>query len=111
MTCEVAISLCPVPSSLIRCAVCWMNSVMSSGNGHVSIRVRFYGPLRAFVVSTDQRLDVAGGTLVRQLISALGVPEDQLVYTMCLINERRVPLDSPVAEGDVLDVFQPVAGG
>jgi molybdopterin converting factor small subunit len=84
---------------------------MNSANGHASIRVKVYGPLRAFVSSTDQQIDVAKGLSVRQLVSDLGVPDDQMVYTMCLINERRVPLDSPIADGDVLDVFQPVAGG
>jgi molybdopterin converting factor small subunit len=84
---------------------------MNRGNGDKPIRVKFYGPLRDFVSAEEQMVQGVEGTPIRKLITELGVPDDQLVYTMCLVNERRVPLDTPVAEGDILDVFQPVAGG
>jgi molybdopterin converting factor small subunit len=75
------------------------------------IHVRFYGPLRQFAGAEEATHSVAPGRVIRRLIVDLGVPEEHLVYTMCLLNGRRVPLDTPISDGDRLDVFQPIAGG
>ena len=84
---------------------------MPEGNANATVHVKFYGPLRQFVVAQEQDAQTPTGTPIRDLILHLGVPDDQLVYTMCLQGERRVPLGTPVADGDTFDVFQPVAGG
>lgn len=84
---------------------------MTKTNSQIAVRVKFYGPLRQFVEELDTTAHASAGTTVRNLILQMGVPQDQIVYTMCLINERRVPLDTELTEGDFLDVFQPVAGG
>jgi molybdopterin converting factor small subunit len=84
---------------------------MTEDNGCATVRVKFYGPLRQFVRAAEQTADAPSGTSIRALIVGLGVPEEHLVYTMALANDRRVPLDTPVADGDKIDVFQPVAGG
>jgi molybdopterin converting factor small subunit len=78
---------------------------------HATVSVRFYGPLRQFVASEQMSHTLNMERTIRQMITDLGVPGDQLVYTMCLVNERRVPLDTPVVDGDQIDIFQPVAGG
>ncbi|MBN1477726.1 MoaD/ThiS family protein [Candidatus Sumerlaeota bacterium] len=76
-----------------------------------TIHVRFYGPLRQFAGAEETTHTVAAGRSIRKLIVDLGVPEGHLVYTMCLVNGRRVPLDTPISDGDRVDVFQPIAGG
>ena len=78
---------------------------------NVTIHVRFYGPLRQFAGGETNTHTVAAGKIIRRLIVDLGVPEEHLVYTMCLVNGRRVPLDTPISDGDRIDVFQPIAGG
>jgi molybdopterin converting factor small subunit len=63
-------------------------------------------------VASDQFTHTtASGQTVREVILELGIPEEHLVYTMALSNDRRVKLNTPVADGDRLDIFQPVAGG
>lgn len=84
---------------------------MTEPDGTATVQLRFYGPLRQFVTAAEQSAETPVGTSVRALILQLGVPADQLVYTMALVNDRRVPLDTPVADGDRLAIFQPVAGG
>ncbi len=76
-----------------------------------TVHLRFHGSLRQFVTEARQTAGITAGTAVRDLVLRLGVPHDQIVYTMCLLNERRAPLDAAVADGDTLDIFQPVAGG
>ncbi|NUP88910.1 MAG: MoaD/ThiS family protein [Candidatus Sumerlaeia bacterium] len=76
-----------------------------------TLRIKVYGPLREFVAAGEFAHATASGRTVRQVILETGVPEEHLVYTMCLVNGRRVKLDEPVQDGDALDIFQPVAGG
>lgn len=80
-------------------------------DAQITAQVRFFGPLRQYVASEQMRQTLPVATTIRQMVRSLGVPEEQMVYTMCLANERRVPLDTPIADGDQIDVFQPVAGG
>ena len=76
-----------------------------------TLSMRVYGPLKQFVEHEQFKHRTTEGLAVRDLILELGIPQEHLVYTMCLINERRVKLSEPVAHGDQVDIFQPVAGG
>ena len=76
-----------------------------------TLQVRVYGPLRQHVASDQFTHVTASGQTVREVILELGIPEEHLVYTMALNNDRRVKLDTAIVDGDRLDIFQPVAGG
>ena len=76
-----------------------------------TIDLIFYSPLKRFVTEERQTLALNGADAVRDIIVAQGVPSEQLFYTMVLVNERKVPLDTIVCDGDCVEVFQPIGGG
>lgn len=76
-----------------------------------TIELIFYSPLKRFVTQERRMLALNGATTVRDIIVAQGVPPEQLFYTMVLVNERKVPLDTVVRDGDRVEVFQPIGGG
>ena len=76
-----------------------------------AIELIFYSPLKRFVAQEHQTLALNGADTVRDIIVAQGVPSEQLFYTMVLVNERKVPLDTVVRDGDRVEVFQPIGGG
>lgn len=77
----------------------------------MKVRLIVYGEFRKMLGGKSFDLDLDGGLTVRELILSQGVPEKQLTYTMAIVNERKVELDEPLKDGDVVEVFQPVGGG
>jgi molybdopterin converting factor small subunit len=76
-----------------------------------SIEITFYGPLRLLLDKERVEVDARDRRSIKEVLLALGVPADQLLYTMALVNNKRVDLDTPLSPGDRIDVFQPVGGG
>ena len=54
-------------------------------------------------------LDVPDGTTVEQVVHSLRVPPD--LERLTVVNGRDVTPDRVLAEGDVLSLFPPLAGG
>lgn len=54
-------------------------------------------------------LDVPDGTTVEQVVHSLRVPPD--LERLTVVNGRDVTPDRTLAEGDVLSLFPPLAGG
>ena len=54
-------------------------------------------------------LDVPDGTTVEQVVPSLRVPPD--LERLTVVNGRDVTPDRALAEGDVLSLFPPLAGG
>lgn len=54
-------------------------------------------------------LDVPTGTTVDQVIHSLRIPSE--LERLTVVNGRDVTPDQALAEGDVLSVFPPLAGG
>jgi molybdopterin converting factor small subunit len=71
----------------------------------------FYGPIRALLKKERIQIDALENRSLREVLLALGIPAEQLLYTMALINGKRVDLDASPSPGDRVDVFQPVGGG
>jgi molybdopterin synthase sulfur carrier subunit len=71
----------------------------------------FYGPLRALLDKERVEVEASEGRSIRKVLLGLGIPAEQLLYTMALVNSKRVDLDTAISPGDRIDVFQPVGGG
>ena len=54
-------------------------------------------------------LELADGSTVGAVVRALRIPDDMPFITM--LNGRDAALDQPIADGDVLSLFPPLAGG
>ncbi|MGH7402604.1 MAG: MoaD/ThiS family protein, partial [Candidatus Rokuibacteriota bacterium] len=54
-------------------------------------------------------LDVPDGTTVNQVVHSLRIPSD--LERLTVVNGRDAAPDQPLAEGDVLSLFPPLAGG
>ena len=54
-------------------------------------------------------LEIPDGGMVGDVVRSLGIPEDTPFITM--INGRDAALDQPLADGNVLSLFPPLAGG
>ena len=54
-------------------------------------------------------MDVPDGTLVREVLQELNIPEEQV--SLPLVNGRHSKLDQQLAPSDVLSIFPAVGGG
>ncbi|MBI2975622.1 MAG: MoaD/ThiS family protein [Chloroflexi bacterium] len=59
--------------------------------------------------STPLEVDLPAGAVAADLVPSLGLP-DQLVRH-AFINNQQKTLDTPLAEGDQVNLFPPVSGG
>ncbi len=79
----------------------------------MKIEVRLFATLATYLPDeSDGRsatLEVADGDTVRDVVRFLGIPADMPFVAM--INGRDAALDRPLADGDVLSLFPPLAGG
>jgi hypothetical protein len=53
----------------------------------------FYGPLRALLDKERVEVEASEGRSIRKVLLGLGIPAEQLLYTMALVNSKRVDLD------------------
>ncbi len=77
----------------------------------MKIQIHLYAGLRSYLPDGNGagNVDVAEGATVSEVLAGLGVPLDK--PKILLVNGRHVEMDSGLAEGDLLAVFPPVAGG
>lgn len=76
-----------------------------------TIHLKFYGPIRHLLKKDTLDYEASAGKPLRDILLEIGVPHDQLVYTMILVNDRKTDAAYVALDGDRIDVFQPVGGG
>lgn len=79
----------------------------------MKIEVRLFATLATYLPDeSDGRsatLEIPDGGMVGDVVRSLGIPGDTPFITM--INGRDAALDQPLADGNVLSLFPPLAGG
>jgi molybdopterin converting factor small subunit len=79
----------------------------------VKIEVRLFATLAAYLPEDgDGRsatLEVPPGSTAAEVIRTLGIPEGTPFLVM--VNGREAAPEHPLADGDVLSLFPPLAGG
>ena len=76
------------------------------------ITIKLFAVLRSYLKTEDGgvgTLDVPGGATVEEVLAGLGLPEK--MPKIVQINGEQKSLSDPLAEGDILSVFPPMAGG
>ncbi len=74
------------------------------------VRVRLHGNLKRYARGlVEGQIELEDGATIRALLARLGVPEAE--WWMVAIDERVVDEMAGLKEGDLVDVFEPVAGG
>ncbi len=76
----------------------------------MTVTVHMHGNLRRFMPGGADRLDmtVDPGTTIEALLASLGAERDTWLVA---VNGAAVAKDRVLAGGDLLDCFEPVAGG
>jgi molybdopterin converting factor small subunit len=79
----------------------------------VKVAVHLTATLRAYLPPGTRGdsvvLDVPDGTTVDQVVHSLRIPSE--LERLTVVNGLDATPDQPLAEGDVLSVFPPLAGG
>ncbi|MCK4851289.1 MAG: MoaD/ThiS family protein [Phycisphaerae bacterium] len=78
----------------------------------MKIKVKVFATLRKYVAdesSGQQELELAEGATVGDALTELKIPEREVAFVF--VNSTQKKLDEPLAEGDELGVFPPIAGG
>jgi len=79
----------------------------------VKVEVRLFATLARYLpagaIGDTVTLDVPEGTRVGDIIGSLDLPRD--LDCLRVVNGRDALLDHPLAEGDVVSLFPPLAGG
>ena len=79
----------------------------------MKIEVRLFATLATYLPEESDgwsaTLEVPDGGTVTDVVRSLGIPDEMPFVTM--INGRDAALDQPLADGDVLSLFPPLAGG
>jgi molybdopterin converting factor small subunit len=79
----------------------------------VKVEARLFATLAAYLPEEgDGRsatLELADGSTVQDVVRSLRIPDDMPFLAM--LNGRDAALDQPLADGDVLSLFPPLAGG
>ncbi len=74
----------------------------------IEIEIRLYGSFRIGRFKQETR-QIAAGTLVRQVIEGLALPEGQV--GIVIVNDCHSGQEHPLQDGDTLSLFPFVAGG
>lgn len=79
----------------------------------MKVEARLFATLAAYLPEEgDGRgatLELADGSTVQDVVRSLRIPDDMPFLVM--LNGRDASLDQPLADGDVLSLFPPLAGG
>ena len=76
------------------------------------IKVKVFATLRKYAAdesSGEQELELAEGAMVGEALAKLKIPEREVAFVF--VNSTHRKLDEPLADGDELGVFPPIAGG
>jgi sulfur carrier protein ThiS len=76
----------------------------------MSVMVHMHGNLRRFMPEGRDRapMEVAPGTTIEMLLASLGAERDTWLVA---VNGAACEKDRVLQQGDLLDCFEPVAGG
>lgn len=77
----------------------------------MKVKIKIYGPLRRYVAETEGEYNVEDAKNIYDILLKIGIPENELVYTVALLNGERVKLGTQIKDGDELYILQPVGGG
>lgn len=77
----------------------------------ITIRARAHGNLRRFFPGGREEADftVPDGSVVADLLRHIGLPDEEV--WLVSVNGRLAEAEQALADGDVVHVFAPVAGG
>ncbi len=77
----------------------------------MGITLKLYGNLRRYAEGKREtsQVNVVEGTTIRALLESRGVPENG--WWMAAVNDQVVDAETPLHEGDLVEVFDPVGGG
>jgi molybdopterin converting factor small subunit len=79
----------------------------------MNVTVKLFATLRDYLPEDSDngacRLSLSEGETVKDVLRRLRVPED--IKLVLLLNSRHTDYETELAEGDVLSVFPPIAGG
>ncbi len=76
------------------------------------ITIKLYSMLRSYLKDGENGvgiLEVSDGAKIADVAASLGIPEK--IPKITLVNGEQKSLSEPLAEGDTLSVFPPMAGG
>jgi len=76
------------------------------------ITIKLYSMLRGYLGEHEKGTadrDFPDGAIIADVLTALGIPEK--IPKITLVNGDQKSLNEPLAEGDTLSVFPPMAGG
>ena len=76
------------------------------------ITIKLYSMLRSYLKDGEKGvgiLEVPDRAKIADVVASLGIPEKMPKIT--LVNGEQKSLSEPLAEGDTLSVFPPMAGG
>lgn len=77
----------------------------------IQVDVTLFGDFRRFLRETNGRLtlEVIEGTTVRDVLERVQVPEVEV--GLVSVNGKLAPVETPLRDGDAVDVFPPIGGG
>lgn len=79
----------------------------------MKVTVRVYATLRRYLPEGSAHnpieLELPDGATVGELLKRLGLPQDAV--KVVFVNGRHAEFEHPLADGDQVGVFPPVAGG
>ena len=78
----------------------------------MKIKVKLFATLRKYAPQApagEQELEVAEGATASQVLEQLKIPQAQVA--LVFVNSTHQKMDRPLADGDELGIFPPIAGG
>jgi molybdopterin converting factor small subunit len=79
----------------------------------MKVKVQLYAILSKYLPSNAENktaiMEFTDGASVKEILQELKIPE--AMPKILLVNGRHAELDKPLAEGDTLSIFPPIAGG
>lgn len=78
----------------------------------MKVQVKVFATLRKYAPDQsvqEHGLELPEGATIRQALEQLKVPEPEVAFVF--VNSTRKKLDEPLADGNELGIFPPMAGG
>ncbi len=93
-----------------------MESQSPLGGTGVTVQLRLFGEFREYLpagaVAGRARVELPEGATVFTLVEQLGIPfQAEEGILVAAVNDEVTDLKAPLADGDVVSMFPPLAGG
>ncbi len=78
----------------------------------MKIKVKVFATLRKYAPdasSGEQELELTEAATVGQVLDELKIPQEEVAFVF--VNSVQQKMDKPLAQGDELGIFPPIAGG